>query len=137
MVSLTAWPPLTSRRSLVILGVALLVTLAYLGPTFTSLGHVFSSLPWDYATYDPDQPRMIIMQHFSWHDGRTHRLQDLSRDQHDEYSRIWGYQYHYADAQYVEAYRHPRLRYMNKMYALLELVIQQQALGDRAAEWVL
>jgi hypothetical protein len=29
------------------------------------------------------------------------------------------------------------LRYLNKMYALLDLVIQQQALGDRGAEWIL
>jgi hypothetical protein len=80
---------------------------------------------------------MIIMQHFSWHDPGTHRLQDLSRSQHAKYSRFWGYVYHHADDQYVEAHRHPRLRYLNKMYALLDLVIQQQALGDRGAEWIL
>ena len=63
-------------------------------------------------------------------------MQDASIAQHERYTHFWGYGYVKSDRQYVEGWRHERLRYMNKMYALLGVVLEQQAMGDEGAEWI-
>ena len=92
--------------------------------------------PWDDSYYPPDRPRIILMQHVSYHDPDVYRLQNISIRQHERYTLFWRYGYHVSDASYVPQHKSGREKGMNKVYALLELAEQQMTLGDGKADWI-
>lgn len=80
---------------------------------------------------------MMIFQHFNFHNDRIRELQRLSTEQHRRYAEFWGYHYATSSDQYVpEQDTTVRQRQMNKVYALLKVVIDEIAKGDVGAEWI-
>ena len=92
--------------------------------------------PWDDPSYPPARPRIILMQHVSYHDPDVYRLQNISIRQHERYTSFWKYGYHVSDVSYVPQHKSGREKGMNKVYALLELAEQQMTLGDDKADWI-
>lgn len=96
-----------------------------------------SGSAWLLSDYYAQQPRMLIFQHFNLHNDRIRKLQTLSADQHRRYADFWGYQYLSSSDQYVsEDDTTVRQRQMNKVYALLKVVIGELGKGNNGAEWI-
>lgn len=80
---------------------------------------------------------MMIFQHFNLHNDRIRELQHLSTEQHRRYAEFWGYQYTASSEQFVsEKNTTVRQRQMNKVYALLKVVIEEIAKGEDGAQWI-
>ena len=82
------------------------------------------------------EERIVVMQHFNTNDDRVHRLQNISRIQHEQYASFWGYGYHVSEQQFVPSTKPVRERQLNKLYALLALAIEQVGRGEHGAEWI-
>jgi hypothetical protein len=64
-------------------------------------------------------------------------MQELSREQHRRYAEFWGYGYRDIDYSVApKEYTH-RPASMNKLYAVMEVAMQELGKGDKGAEWIM
>lgn len=83
-------------------------------------------------------PSILIFQHFAFNDERVYKLQNESIASHERYSKYWGYKYIRSFDQYVTMEGvTTRQRQMNKLYALLEVVLREVTIGEKGAEWIM
>lgn len=77
----------------------------------------------------------MIFQHIS-PDARIQKLAEVSIQSHQRYADLHGYEYRINLGDYVEQ-GDAGTGYMNKIYALLSVVLQELEKGSRAVEWIM
>jgi len=80
---------------------------------------------------------ILIFQHFNLHDDRVHVLQNISMNQHRRYAELWGYQYVTSTFDAVPQSDTVRQRQMNKIYALMAVMLEELEKGDGVASWIM
>ena len=95
------------------------------------------TVPFEQRHPTPPSHPIMILQHFSYHDPKLMSLSLSSMISHQRYAQAHGYLYRADESNYVPSKWSPRRRSMNKIYALLNAVLDELSKGDDGVGWIM